>query len=598
MQAGARSRAQTPPQRKAPSPEVQRVSKLKQVAGPSCTDPCWAALLVLLLSYFIFVAREVEGERDKNIRRLLSGWDTMERFCLDEQSPLVYWCEDSFGNTNPSRPVCVEECPQKGTEVPCPQGGPEEEWTSTSSETRRTQKWLMRSTTVTQTVTRMQFPRICRADDFLEKTFQVVSQPSTLAQSLVLNVMPTLSLQDEIEELHMNAAKALCVCIAYMIGMCIFGHVLDMALIWFAILGIGCSGGLLVLEAAGSAPDQSFMLKTLSNLGLPEPYCNTLLTVCGALLALFAMLLAAVVCWSWTSLRKAIHARQEGFQSVIRMCVLLPMPLLESAVRLANMALFGMVSVWLVSSWTVHPYSLLGVNGLFKSFQPSARELLNFILTVYVWMLLDEIIASISKFSVAFCVLHHRVAKDSGRSLLFGAQLLVFGLFRALVFHIGSISFLALIVASLRFIRWGMFAVEWLVHYMVGKREDGKTNTCACRIFHWVCSTLQAIVYMWEAFQAMLNKYLLAHIALTSVSIADASQVTQKLVKSEAYFLEVINLIFDRVGSFAVAAGVHLLTRSWMATITAFVMTWTMLSAVDQTAAANLYYDLWKESKE
>jgi hypothetical protein len=274
------------------------------------------------------------------------------------------------------------------------------------------------------------------------------------------------------------------------------------------------------------------------------------------------------------------------------------MPLLESAVRLANMALFGMVSVWLVSSWTVHPYSLLGVNGLFKSFQPSARELLNFILTVYVWMLLDEIIASISKFSVAFCVLHHRVAKDSGRSLLFGAQLLVFGLFRALVFHIGSISFLALIVASLRFIRWGMFAVEWLVHYMVGKREDGKTNTCACRIFHWVCSTLQAIVYMWEAFQAMLNKYLLAHIALTSVSIADASQVTQKLVKSEAYFLEVINLIFDRVGSFAVAAGVHLLTRSWMATITAFVMTWTMLSAVDQTAAANLYYDLWKESKE
>merc|ERR1711924_515820 len=121
------------------------------------------------------------------------------------------------------------------------------------------------------------------------------------------------------------------------------------------------------------------------------------------------------------------------------------------------------------------------------------------------------------------------------------------------------------------------------------KGEGQEGEDCCCFVFHWVCSTAQALVYTWQAFRSIMNRYLYAHMALTSANMSDASEAIKKLVSDEAYFLELINTIFDQIGAGAVAASVFWFTRSWVAALVVLFTTWALLAAVGMAAAANLY---------
>ncbi|CAK9009322.1 unnamed protein product [Durusdinium trenchii] len=532
--------------------QAVRASRTDGVAPRRCSDVgcglCFLAFLAVTAQSCLMVVDRID------LQKLSRGIDHRGRLCGwsagAEAQKLLHWCTfRAEHHLSLSSPICVADCPHKGSSVLCPE--PNGLQITESEELReggqvllvRTEKQLLSpsqvGTTTSTWLDRYCVPELPELDSFpssvsgaaaaqllgfLERARQLASVPRALAVAglwvLALNMAYLLCLRYcALFFVHATMLLALFLCLA--------GSVVFLAL---------CSPA---------------VLSGLSWLSLPASVINTFNVASAKLPAPLAAFLSLLLLLAAASLTGGLCARRrldvasdcirESCAVMLAMPSLLLLPLLDALLSHLLWALLLVTLAVLLSTAEVSELTLLGISGVFRQFHLAAVDYLRLICVVFSCFWIQELMGAACVFATAYSVATWYFAPGtsrSGKARHLPLAPAIEGLVIAFIWHLGSLARGACTLALLRLLRWAL----WLLHLALRQEDepDQKRAKRCGRCFTVLCDALLATLQAWTEF---LSSHAYVDIALSSQSYGVAAAKAAELLGSHGTLVSILALI-------------------------------------------------------
>eukprot|EP00913_Durusdinium_trenchii_P002320 g2143.t1 len=500
--------------------QAVRASRTDGVAPRRCSDVgcglCFLAFLAVTAQSCLMVVDRID------LQKLSRGIDHRGRLCGwsagAEAQKLLHWCTfRAEHHLSLSSPICVADCPHKGSSVLCPE--PNGLQITESEELReggqvllvRTEKQLLSpsqvGTTTSTWLDRYCVPELPELDSF----------PSSVSGAAAAQLLG-------LWVLALNMAYLLCLryCALF------FVHA-TMLLALFLCL----AGSVVFLALCSPA-----VLSGLSWLSLPASVINTFNVASAKLPAPLAAFLSLLLLLAAASLTGGLCARRrldvasdcirESCAVMLAMPSLLLLPLLDALLSHLLWALLLVTLAVLLSTAEVSELTLLGISGVFRQFHLAAVD--------YLRLICVELMGAACVFATAYSVATWYFAPGTSRS----GKARHLPLAPAIEGEVGHVSVLVLTSNCTPF-------------FQEDEPDQKRAKRCG-RCFTVLCDALLATLQAWTEF---LSSHAYVDIALSSQSYGVAAAKAAELLGSHGTLVSILALIawFLRVvGSACLAA--------------------------------------------
>eukprot|EP00927_Polykrikos_kofoidii_P041082 TRINITY_DN35008_c0_g1_i1.p1 TRINITY_DN35008_c0_g1~~TRINITY_DN35008_c0_g1_i1.p1 ORF type:complete len:694 (+),score=84.91 TRINITY_DN35008_c0_g1_i1:96-2177(+) len=569
-----------------------------------CTDVC--CLFILGVCSAGLALSSVKNYKTGDMRVLRNGFNFRGELCGTSADPsakgaYLHWCSARLANGHEEyrwdRPICVDSCPSGGEIVYCPDG----EMTSTVSEERQyggdkmlvevsKQRLIPMNATPTQPVKGYCLPtdRGLPTDIGQGALVKLLSQTTYESwSSLAVHFVGYL-------ENVLHKPRLLCVLIvmsmvcarAWIFLLYTFSQTLAHAVFVLSILALFTTGALAVqlppvvevvtkFESAGievvnatlahatAAADNivaamSILTDAASWLEVVDSGNIQKVRICiGALLILAAGAMLLWYCFARGSITVAADCMREacGILSLYP-SLLYVLPLLNCIMVVVVTLMSISCCMLLLSTADVYAvsYSINGekVSGVFRNFVWTGRLVGGVAAWFFAYLFAQELVSAIRSYVLSHTVVCWCFSPTRKKS----SWPLVKGIVVAVVFHLGSLTFGALILSILCAFRWLLV----LVHEL--SERDYKCIKC-------ILACLDVLVSLAEQIMKRVSHSAYTEMAITSANFCDASSSAASLMLEHAPLLW-IRVVLLRPATFltsviyscAFAHGVHVVLTS------------------------------------
>ncbi|CAL1155036.1 unnamed protein product [Cladocopium goreaui] len=484
-----------------------------------------------------------------DLQKLSRGIDHRSRICGWSDGTadltLLHWCSARTEHglvLNWSSPICVEQCPQRGTSVFCPEGLEVTEEELREGGRRllvRTEKQMLAPLKVNLD-TKPWMERYCvPAADQPFEIWRRWTTSGAVAQALVV-LEQLLSLASMPRLLLLATLWTLALSVAYLRCLRQFAlFFVHAAMLTTVILCLAGGLGFLAVSKPALLAGYPAALESVHALGAWIP--AAVATGISALFFVAAVCLIGCLC-ARRRLDVASDCIRESCAVMLAMPSLLLLPVLDSLCYLLLSAALLVSLPLMLSTTEVSSVTVLGITGVFRQFHLSVADYGRLTALVFSCFWVQEVIGAACTLATAYSVaLWYFAPGTCGRAKakhLPWAPALQ-GLVVAFLWHLGSLAKGASALALLRLLRWLLYLAHAAAAEDDAQDAKRKRRRC-CQCFAVFCDALLATLQAWTEF---LSAHAYVDIALSSQSFSAAAREASEILGSHMALVSILSLV-------------------------------------------------------